>query len=561
MIAKSTRLRGLLVQLVVIIILPTLVALMLVAYGGVALHEHSMRTLVAERDARAVQATAESFSARFIERQVLLTAIANRLQSGLSLDAVLAEQPQLRAMFDQGIVVSTQETDSQGWFPNEAWSITQPGISWLHVHNAANPYIVTQATSSDQQIMAAGASSLANLGFFNALETAATSQTQLFWLAQDGHVLAASNPQYIGRAAAEVPNLHLLTHDQDMTTHQNDDVLLVSYPVATIGGMLVLQEQWSTVIDVPLRWSLAAPLAMIPAVFLAMGVLVFGTWRILIPLQRLRYAANRTEWGSYDAVKQSVGGVQEIRELHSALARMAGRLKAAQTAMQGYVGAVLRGQEDERRRIARELHDDTLQALIVINQQRQKVTRSIERDPSRITEHLDTLHTLIDETSTNLRRLIRDMRPSYLDDLGLVPALEMLCAHLPASSTCIVANVVEGSAQRLSDDVELALYRIAQEALANVMRHGQAKHMTVRTVFSETIPNATVTLTIHDDGCGFTVPTHPDAFAAAGHYGLMGMVERAEVVGADFSIDSGTGKGTRIRVCVPLVKAIRQTAY
>jgi len=210
--------------------------------------------------------------------------------------------------------------------------------------------------------------------------------------------------------------------------------------------------------------------------------------------------------------------------------------------MHSYIGAVIRGQEDERKRLSHELHDDTLQSLIALDQKRQMVQRAVERDPVKANEHLEQLHQMIDETINGLRKLIRDMRPSYLEDLGLTPALEMLGTQF-TTPVLTVTFTGDPKPQRLPANQELSLYRIAQEAVTNVIHHATASKVEIGLHF-----DTGVTLWIQDNGKGFTIPERPDVFAQSGHYGLMGMVERAEQIGAQFRIDSKLGEGTRIEV-------------
>jgi len=134
------------------------------------------------------------------------------------------------------------------------------------------------------------------------------------------------------------------------------------------------------------------------------------------------------------------------------------------------------------------------------------------------------------------------MRPSYLEDLGLTPALEMLSTQ-STTPEMSVTFVSDSKPHRLPANQELSLYRIAQEALGNASRHAKATEVKLALHFNEG-----VTLSIEDNGRGFTIPDRPDIFAQSGHYGLMGMVERAEQMGAQFRIDSKPSEGTRIQV-------------
>jgi signal transduction histidine kinase len=146
------------------------------------------------------------------------------------------------------------------------------------------------------------------------------------------------------------------------------------------------------------------------------------------------------------------------------------------------------------------------------------------------------------ETIADLRRMTRDLRPSYLDDLGLGPALELL-ARDQSTALGIPVEFTSSGEGRLSPDAELAFYRIAQEALRNVGRHARASRAGVALEFA---PGRT-TLTISDDGIGFDAGRAAE-LALSGHFGLLGASERAEAVGARLEVDSASGRGTRIVV-------------
>jgi signal transduction histidine kinase len=146
-----------------------------------------------------------------------------------------------------------------------------------------------------------------------------------------------------------------------------------------------------------------------------------------------------------------------------------------------------------------------------------------------------------------LRRIIGALRPIYLEDLGLPSALQMLAEDAAASGKVEVSFTSTGTPRRLSPGVEIAVYRIAQEALTNVTRHARARGAGVVLGFE---PDH-LALTIQDDGVGFTLPD-PDADpAAATHYGLMGMQERAELIQARLTIRSTPGAGTSVQLEVP----------
>ncbi|MBI3960301.1 MAG: sensor histidine kinase, partial [Chloroflexi bacterium] len=204
-------------------------------------------------------------------------------------------------------------------------------------------------------------------------------------------------------------------------------------------------------------------------------------------------------------------------------------------------------QEEERKRVARELHDDTVQALIALNQQAELIERRVASDPVDAVNRLAELRPLISRTIADLRRQIHDLRPLYLEDLGFVPALEMLMRQVCERSGLIGDFECSGEAQRRLDPaLEISGFRIAQEALRNVASHAQASWVHVELIFGP----AGIILRVEDDGIGFHTPSHPFHLAEAGHYGLLGMRERAELHGGWLRVESEAGRGTAVTVCL-----------
>jgi signal transduction histidine kinase len=537
---SRVRLRGLSIQLLTWIVLPTLLALAFVAYEGVMLHEQDMRNLVNERDNRAVHAAAAGLADRFTQRRLMLQGIVSRLSDDVSLSRLLADEPELQAVFDGGLVVTNSSgTVTDSWLPAENWLPPMPSTagSWVVEHGNGPPLVIANARSHDEQLAVFGGISLTSLNVSATVGIVRDSpEIQFYLIADDGHLLESSSSAAVGTDLKDIAALN--------TNHLTTDSLITaSSQVEVLNWTLFVQEPWSEVITPGLQLSLIAPLAVAPAIVLSVVILLFGLLVIVLPLRRLGLAAQRLSWGDFEAIHQPVGGVQEINDLQMAMNHMAQRIQQMQSSMHSYIGAVMRGQEDERLRLAHELHDDTLQSLIALDQKRQMVQRSLERDPTKTNDYLDQLRQMIDETINGLRQLIRNVRPSYLEDLGLTPTLEMLCSQA-SSPVMTVAFSGDTTPHRLTANQELALFRITQEAITNASHHAKAAKIQVVLHFA----NNEMSLTIQDNGKGFTVPERPDVFAQAGHYGLMGMVERAEQIGAKFRIDSKPGEGTRIEV-------------
>jgi two-component system, NarL family, sensor histidine kinase UhpB len=219
----------------------------------------------------------------------------------------------------------------------------------------------------------------------------------------------------------------------------------------------------------------------------------------------------------------------------------ANRLRATQ---------IINAQEEERKRIARELHDETSQVLtsLLISLAVLEESITTQEAHARIAETRMLAH----KTLRAIRNLSIDLRPSALDDLGLLPALRWYIKEYQQKFPIFVDFQATGLKQRLPAEMETALYRIVQEALTNIARHAQAKNVRVR--LKEDVDAQIVTATISDDGCGFDVE-QMQKFPGPGQergWGLVGMHERAHLLDGVLTITSKAGKGTTVQACIPL---------
>jgi PAS domain S-box-containing protein len=203
-------------------------------------------------------------------------------------------------------------------------------------------------------------------------------------------------------------------------------------------------------------------------------------------------------------------------------------------------------QEDERRRISRELHDSIGQLLAGLTMA-VKAARAADLPP-RVHTVLDDVQRISDELSRSAHEFAVRLRPTALDDLGLVPAVEQLLAKIAARAPFEVDFHAQGmNGQRLPTEVETVLYRVVQEAVTNAVRHASPSHVSV--LASRT--DEDVTLAVEDDGIGF----HPDRTHAATDHpplGLVGMKERVGLIGGTLQVESSPGRGTTVIVRIPL---------
>lgn len=236
--------------------------------------------------------------------------------------------------------------------------------------------------------------------------------------------------------------------------------------------------------------------------------------------------------------RRSVGGV--AIDITDRL-RAANELKAANLRLQALSNRIIEVQESERRQIARELHDEIGQCLTALKINLEGLQRAI-KDPAvlgRIGESVElSAHTL-----AQVRRLSVDLRPSQLDDLGLEPALRSILGRQAAIGGFDGHYEARLEGVKLSDQVETACFRVCQEALTNIVKHGRARNVWVTVESSEN----RLHLCVRDDGKGFDPALGRQRAAAGQSFGLLGMQERASLAGGHIEIDSTPGKGTEVR--------------
>jgi two-component system sensor histidine kinase UhpB len=313
---------------------------------------------------------------------------------------------------------------------------------------------------------------------------------------------------------------------------------------------VILEEPWEAVLDPMMRFSLAAPLVLLPVALLTALAITLGLRRIVRPLQQLQAAAQRVEEGDLDALARGPhrDGIQEIKDLGATLEKMAARIQTDQRSLRAHAQAVMRAQESERARLAHELHDDTIQNLVALAQRAQLLKAMLPAEApaqARLGELRDHAQRMIDD----VRRISRGLRPIYLEEAGLMSALERLALEtdeLSAQRSPPVRVTFEcaGDITRQAPEVELALFRIAQEAIGNALRHAEARRVKVELSGS---PEA-LALTVADDGRGFDVsqPGNPDGL------GIFSIRERASAIGATVDVSSAPGAGARVKVALAL---------
>jgi PAS domain S-box-containing protein len=245
----------------------------------------------------------------------------------------------------------------------------------------------------------------------------------------------------------------------------------------------------------------------------------------------------------------SIVGASTIGRNITEQKKMAARLAAQQAALRRYALQILISQEEERKRISRELHDQTVQDLVGLTQRIELLRNEIGRDPIRVKRHLEDLELLVEEAMADVRRMSSDLRPVILEDLGLSASLDELCDELldkmPAAH---VMFGVQGDKRVLPPELELTIYRLVQEALTNVRKHASnATHVRVMLFFEDW----GMLVSVEDDGPGFEVP-ELDELTREGQLGLTGM----RLFDGEMSIESAPGRGTTVIFRLPTPQSV-----
>ena len=241
------------------------------------------------------------------------------------------------------------------------------------------------------------------------------------------------------------------------------------------------------------------------------------------------------------AIGNTVGVAVENALLH-------GELREKEEVRTQLLNRVISAQEEERKRIARELHDESAQVLATLLVEIGTAEDILPATAKRARAILGRAKTDATRALTEMRQMILDLRPSALDDLGLVAAVQGYAKTRLEQTGVRVRLSVDGSQRRLPAAVETALFRIAQEAINNVAKHAEASNVGIRLVFTGT----SVSVVVEDDGLGFDLKTVAESKDKSRGLGLLGMRERASLLDGKATIESQPGRGTRVAVEIPV---------
>jgi signal transduction histidine kinase len=213
-----------------------------------------------------------------------------------------------------------------------------------------------------------------------------------------------------------------------------------------------------------------------------------------------------------------------------------------------FARTALTNREDERKRISRDLHDDTIQSLVLICRQLDSIKYFGQNLPQSVKDELSAARDNVEKTVDRLRILATDLRPTMLDDLGLVVSIRKLITDLRDRKNIDTNLEVLGKEIRLPIDIEVGLFRVTQEALRNIEYHASPTRVWVTLIFGQ----KEAKIKILDNGSGFMVPESLDELSSEKHLGILGMIEQAEQLGGRLDINSVSGKGTTVTVRIPL---------
>lgn len=315
--------------------------------------------------------------------------------------------------------------------------------------------------------------------------------------------------------------------------------------VGAIGGTLITRYLTGVAEDV---WLIIA--------FSLIGIVLSVTTNMIIirnalrPLYRLRNVVDQIENHQAKIVAQSMANTDpDIYKLAIKIDQLLEKLNKRTTQLAALSERFIYAQEEERLRIARELHDDTSQGLSTLIFSLERITQQHPTIPEDVhTKILDSQELALN-TLKELRHIIYGLRPSMLDDLGLIPAIRWYARNCLEEEGIVVEVEAQEMSNAIPDNTKTALYRIVQEAINNIVRHAEAN----RVIIELLTENQSICLNIHDDGHGFNPQRTSERAVQEEKLGLLGIQERVDQLGGTVEISSSPDSGTSIHVCVELI--------
>ena len=553
-------------QVFFFVIFPISLLLIIITIGSMKIHQNAMRDLVGERDLRTVRGTAKALSKQLDHHSIAIQSLHYSL-TDKTVDLRTIEISQiLLNNFDVGVALYTEKGELLDFLGNEEIffeisneikvqidNLDQNQSNKLNLsdsfqnENMSEYYAFSYFKSDESSIFTIGIFSITNLArdIFSGLSSS---------LAQDSFILVDQNKNILFSngninpliETEEIPGVAEALREESGTTFYSidDGEHVVAFsPVELTEWALVIDEAWDSVASPILKYSESASLVLVPIVIIS----IYGFWltskKIIQPLNALQKQAAEFSDGKKTAFSESVGGIDEIQSLQTEFYTLTNKVHDAQDSLRNYLGMITSGQEEERNRLARELHDETLQSLIALNQRIMLLKRhSLDNQTN---ESINEIEMMISDSMRELRRFTKALRPIYLEELGLVAAIESQIIETNQNNSVQIKFQCSGKEIRLSDKIEIALYRITQEAINNLLKHAKASEAKVLIDFS----SSNVHLSIIDNGTGFILPRRLSDLSNKNHFGILGIYERAELIGANIKISSGDS-GTNLSLNV-----------
>ena len=395
----------------------------------------------------------------------------------------------------------------------------------------------------------------------------------------DGIVVASSNQEDIHQPTRHLSIEGALSRErvQGVWRHPpsiegSRDHIVALAPLESVPWTVALEQIEDAALALPA--SLRRQIFFLSAIGILAGLVLawFTTRQVVRPLTRLTETAGDIASGDLDTpvaiqgqdearalsrsfeamrlrLKESLEEIESgNRELEARVASRTTELEQRNREHRQLLEKVITAQEDERKRVSRELHDGVGQSLTGLGMALGSVQAEVGHDPDRLRERLETLRSMTSTTIQDIRRVIADLRPSVLDDLGLVQALGWYVENYLEKSGIEATVDTSGSDRGLPGHLETALFRVLQEAMTNIIKHSGAKNVSISIEFADSY----IAGKVRDDGRGFDVADVRRREAGRYAVGLLGMEERMNLLGGSLKIDSTPGSGTAIAFHIPL---------
>ena len=572
-----SRPRSLLAHSVLWVMLPFVVLTTGLVIAAVAIYQQSVTSLIVDRDRQVAHLAAASVSEGLHGYERVLTTLAGNAEihssSATARKKAIESAGSALSAFNAGVLAADLNGQTLTAVPVSVTTIL-PDVARqdyfqtvLSSHAPAFSHVFTSPVSGEPMIVIAvpitGDNDLLSGVLLGAVDLRDSTLDDLvkniivgyngeaYLVGQRGTVIYHPNPAVIGTDYSNRPSVAQVEmgFSGGLVWQAPDGRRYVDgyAPIRLAGWGLIVQESWDQAAAPTQAHFILLTIIALTATGIATAVLWLGVRQITTPVQVMAGQTSRLAAG--DTVEPVGGsGIAEFDALARAFNHMAAQIATYRAGLRRYVGAITDSQEEERLRISRELHDETVQSLMAVGR-RIELHQASEDDPRRRAQ-LEELHTMVDATVDGVRQISRDLRPLILDDLGLVPALRMLVRGQREGEGAVpsVRLDVTGTPVQLTPEQELALYRITQEALNNVRRHAHATSVSVTLAFQI----HAVQLDVTDDGRGFTLPTEIAELAQTGHFGLMGIQERVWAAGGTLVVNAGQDRGVHISVMIPV---------